>query len=170
MSQERHQNTTLMRYEDVPKTYDQLLVMHPLRPIHHDVELEHATEMIDVLAGHDLNADQADYLDVLSTLVEAYENTHYPLDDPATCGLDALRALLDDHGMNATDLARLLGVHRSMGSKLLKGERALTARHLKMLSDRFKVSADLFLGSVLDVEMATFSPPVQRHSGSQINQ
>jgi antitoxin component HigA of HigAB toxin-antitoxin module len=39
----------------------------------------------------------------------------------------------------------LLGVHRSMGSKLLKGERALTARHLKMLSDRFKVSADLFL-------------------------
>jgi len=32
-----------------------------------------------------------------------------------------------------------------MGAKLLKGERALTARHLKMLSERFKVSADLFL-------------------------
>lgn len=145
MSQERRQNTTLIRYEDVPKTYDQLLVMHPLRPIHNAVELEHATEMIDILAGHDLNADQTDYLDVLSTLVEAYESTHYPLDDPAICGLDALRALLDEHGMSATDLARLLGVHRSMGSKLLKGERALTARHLQMLSERFKVSADLFL-------------------------
>ena len=145
MSQEQRQNTTLMRYEDVPKTYDQLLTMHPLRPIHNDVELEHATEMIDILAGHDLNTDQADYLDVLSTLVEAYENTHYPLDTPAICGLGALRALLDDHGMSATDLARLLGVHRSMGSKLLKGERALTARHLQMLSERFKVSADLFL-------------------------
>ena len=145
MSQERRQNTTLMRYEDVPKTYDQLLAMHPLRPIHNDVELAHATEMIDILAGHDLNVDQADYLDVLSTLVEVYENTHDPIDAPAICGLDALRALLDDHGMSATDLARLLGVHRSMGSKLLKGERALTTRHLKMLSDRFKVSADLFL-------------------------
>ena len=145
MSQERRQNTTLMRYEDVPKTYDQLLAMHPLRPIHNDVELAHATEMIDILAGHDLNVDQADYLDVLSTLVEVYENTHDPIDAPAICGLDALRALLDDHGMSATDLARLLGVHRSMGSKLLKGERALTARHLQMLSDRFKVSADLFL-------------------------
>jgi antitoxin component HigA of HigAB toxin-antitoxin module len=32
-----------------------------------------------------------------------------------------------------------------MGSKLLQGERALTARHLKILSERFKVSADLFL-------------------------
>jgi len=145
MSQEQHQNMMLMRYEDVPKTYDQLLAMHPLRPIHNDVELDHATEMIDILAGHDLNADQADYLDVLSTLIEAYENTHYPLDDPAICGLDALRALLDEHGMGAADLARLLGVHRSMGSKLLKGGRALTARHLQMLSERFKVSADLFL-------------------------
>ena len=145
MSRGRRQNTTLMRYEDVPKTYDQLLAMHPLRPIHSDMELEHATEMIDILAGHDLNADQADYLDVLSTLVEAYENTHYPLDNPAICGLDALRALLDDHGMSATELARLFGVHRSMGSKLLKGKRALTSRHLQMLSERFKVSADLFL-------------------------
>jgi HTH-type transcriptional regulator/antitoxin HigA len=145
MSQGRRQNTTLMRYEDVPKTYDQLLAMHPLRPIHNDAELGHATEIIDIMAGHDLNADQADYLDVLSTLVEAYENTHYPLDDSAICGLDALRALLDDHGMNAADLARLLGVHRSMGSKLLKGKRALTSRHLQLLSERFKVSADLFL-------------------------
>ena len=145
MNQERPPNTALMRYEDVPKTYDQLCALHPLRPIHNALELDHATEMIDILAGHNLNTDQADYLDVLSTLVEAYENTHAPLDDPAICGLDALRALLDDHGMSATDLAHLLGVHRSMGSKLLKGERALTARHLKMLSDRFKVSADLFL-------------------------
>jgi antitoxin component HigA of HigAB toxin-antitoxin module len=32
-----------------------------------------------------------------------------------------------------------------MGSKLLKGERALTARYLQILSERFKVSADLFL-------------------------
>jgi antitoxin component HigA of HigAB toxin-antitoxin module len=61
------------------------------------------------------------------------------------CGLDALRALLDEHGMSAADLARLLGVHRSMGWKLLKGERALTARYLQILSERFKVSADLFL-------------------------
>lgn len=145
MNQGQSQNTTPVRYEDIPKTYNRLLAMQPLRPIRNDMELEHATEIIDMLAGHDLNADQADYLDALSTLVEAYEHAHHPLDDPAICGLDALRALLDDHGMGAADLARLLGVHRSMGSKLLKGERALTTRHLKILSDRFKVSADLFL-------------------------
>ena len=145
MSQGRRRHMTPVRYEDIPTTYDQLLAMHPLRPIHNDAELEHATEIIDILAGHDLNVDQADYLDVLSTLVEAYEDAHDPLDDPAVCGLDALRTLLDEHSMSAADLARLLGVHRSMGSKLLKGERALTARHLTTLSDRFKVRADLLL-------------------------
>ena len=145
MSQGRRHNTNPVRYEDIPKTYNRLLAMHPLRPIHNDVELKHATAVIDTLAGHELNADQADYLDVLSTLVEAYESAHFPLDEPAICGLDALRALLADHGMSAADLARLLGGHRSMGSKLLKGERALTSRHLQILSERFKVSAALFL-------------------------
>ena len=146
MSQEGRQSTTSVRYEDIPNTYNQLLALHPLRPIHNDVELAHATAIIDRLAGHALNADQADYLDVLSTLVEAYENAHDPLEAPTICGLDALRALLDEHGMRAADLARLLGVHRSMGAKLLKGERSLTSRHLHILSERFKVSAALFLG------------------------
>jgi HTH-type transcriptional regulator/antitoxin HigA len=145
MSQGQSHNTTPVSYAAIPKTYDQLLAMHPLRPIHNDAELGHATEIIDILAGHDLNADQADYLDVLSTLVEAYEDIHAPLADPAVCGLNALRALLDEHGMNAADLARLLGVHRSMGSKLLKGARALTTHHLQILSERFKVRADFFL-------------------------
>jgi len=145
MSQGGHHNTTPVKYADIPKVYDRLLALHPLRPIHNDMELAHATAIIDMLAGHDLNADQADYLDVLSTLVEAYENAHAPLEEPALCGLDVLRALLDEHGMSAADLARLLGVHRSMGSKLLKGERALTVRHLQLLGERFKVSAALFL-------------------------
>jgi HTH-type transcriptional regulator/antitoxin HigA len=144
MSQGRRRNTTPVKYADIPKAYDRLLALHPLRPIHNNVELAHATEIIDMLAGHDLNADQADYLDVLSTLVEAYENTHDPLNDPALCGLDILRVLLAEHGMSAADLARLLGVHRSMGSKLLQGERALTARHLQTLGERLKVSAALF--------------------------
>ena len=138
-------HTTPVRYADIPSTYNRLLALHPLRPIHNAVELEHATEVIDMMAGHDLNADQADYLDVLSTLVEAYENAHYPLDDPALSGLDVLRSLLDEHGMSVADFARLLGVHRSMGSKLLQGDRALTSRHLKTLSEHFRVSADLFL-------------------------
>jgi antitoxin component HigA of HigAB toxin-antitoxin module len=54
--------------------------------------------------------------DALSTLVEAYEDAHHPLDDPVISGLDALRALLDDHGVDGANLGRLRGAHCSMRS------------------------------------------------------
>ena len=47
--------------------------------------------------------------------------------------------------MNAADLARLLGVHRTLGAMILRGERKLTLNHVRTLARHFGVSADLFL-------------------------
>ncbi|MEX0688329.1 MAG: helix-turn-helix domain-containing protein [Pirellulales bacterium] len=60
-------------------------------------------------------------------------------------GIAALRQILDAHGINASGLARLLGVHARMGSKILKGERALTVAHIRLLAARFNVRPDTFL-------------------------
>ena len=138
-----HNNSTTAT-DSIPTAWAELTAMYPLRPIHDSVSLDNATEVIDMMAGHDLNTDQADYLDSLSTLVEAYENEHDPIDVDLR-GIDALVALLEEHDMNASDLARLLGVHRSAGSKILKGERALTAKHISKLTHHFRVGADLFV-------------------------
>lgn len=46
---------------------------------------------------------------------------------------------------NASDLARLLGTHPSMGSKILKGDRSLTVDHLRTLANRFSVRPELFM-------------------------
>ena len=78
-------------------------------------------------------------------LAEAYEAEHHGINVADIRGLEALRHLMDLHGMNASDLARLLRVHVSLGSKILKGDRALTVEHMKILSERFKVRADLFM-------------------------
>jgi antitoxin component HigA of HigAB toxin-antitoxin module len=56
-----------------------------------------------------------------------------------------MKHLLSENDMSASDLARLLGVHASMGFKILEGERALTVDHLKKLAERFKVRPDLFM-------------------------
>jgi len=52
---------------------------------------------------------------------------------------------LDAHNLGAADLARLLGVHRSLGGMILRGERQLTLAHVRTLARHFCVSADLFL-------------------------
>jgi len=133
------------KYSDIPKTYNELLNLLILRPIHDDHELDNATEVIDIIAGYDLNRDQEDYLEALSTLVEEYESEHYPIPESRASGIEILGYLLEENKMNASDLSRLLNSHRTLGSRILSGERKLTADHIKILCDRFKVSADLFL-------------------------
>jgi HTH-type transcriptional regulator / antitoxin HigA len=131
-------------FRRLPKTYGALVAMLPPRPIHDDVDLANATEMIDRLAGFDLAADQEDYLEALSTFVEAYEINRFPIDDSRIAPLDALKTLLDEHGMTASDLGRLLG-NRTLGAAILTGRRGLSKTHIKKLAERFKVDPGLFL-------------------------
>jgi HTH-type transcriptional regulator / antitoxin HigA len=131
-------------FGSLPKTYAELVAALPPRPIHDAADLANASEMIDRLAGFDLNADQEDYLEALSTFVEAYEAQRFPIDDSRISPLDALKALLAEHGMTASDLGRLLG-NRTLGAAILSGRRNLSKAHIKKLADRFKVEPGLFL-------------------------
>jgi len=127
-----------------PKTYRELVTMLPPRPIHDDVDLANAIEVVDGMAGFPLNADQEDYLEAISTFVEAYETARFPMDDSRIAPLDVLKALLAEHGMSASDLGRLLG-NRTLGTAVLAGRRALSKAHIKKLAEHFKVGAGLFL-------------------------
>ncbi len=113
------------------------------RPIRDKVDFQNVTEITDAMAGHKMPADQEDYFDLLCRLIEDYEKEH--VDPPKVTGLEALQHLVDAQGMTAADLARLLGVHRTLGAMILRGERKLTLNHVRTLSRHFGVSADLFL-------------------------
>ena len=136
--------TTKNGFQKLPKIYDALVSMLPPRPIHDDVDLANATEMVDRLAGFDLSADQEDYLEALSTFIEAYEAGRFPIDDSRITPLEALKALLREHGMTASDLGRLLG-NRTLGPAILTGRRAISKANIKKLSEHFKVEPGLFL-------------------------
>ena len=135
---------TKNKFRRLPKTYGGLVALLPPRPIHEDVDLANATEMIDRLAGFGLNADQEDYLDALSTFVEAYEAERFPIDDSRITPLEALKTLVDEHGMSASDLGRLLG-NRTLGAAILSGRRSLSKTHIRKLAEHFKVEPGLFL-------------------------
>jgi antitoxin component HigA of HigAB toxin-antitoxin module len=130
-------------FRQLPKTYAALVALLPPRPIHDDAELVGAMEMIDRLAGFPLNADQEDYLHAISTFVEAYEAARLPLDQSRITPLAALKALLAEHGMSASDLGRLLH-NRTLGAAIVSGRRALSKTHVKLLADYFKVEPGLF--------------------------
>lgn len=128
----------------LPGRFEALVRLMPPQAIMDDAHNENTTEMIDrLMASGKLTRGQELYLETLVQLVQAYEAAHHAID--ACRGVATLKHLLDENGMSASDLARLLGVHASMGSKILKRERALTVDHLKILSARFKVRAEALM-------------------------
>ena len=130
----------------LPQRFEDLVQLMPPQAIRDDVEYENTLEMIDqLMAAGKLAKGQALYLDTLVQLVQAYEAEHHAIDTSDISGLDSLKHLLEENGMNASDLARLLDVHLSMGSKILRGERSLTVDHLRKLCERFKVDPRLFM-------------------------
>ena len=132
--------------EKLPRRFEDLVRMAPPRAIRKDDELEDTLDIIDrLMASGRLTPGQESYLETLVQLVKVYEDSHHAVDTSDFKAMDSLEHLLTEHGMNASDLARLLEMHPSMGSKLLKGDRHLTVKHVRKLAGHFKVSPELFI-------------------------
>lgn len=136
--------TATPTFARLPKTYSGLVALHMPRPIHDEVAYDNAVELVQALAGHKLNHDQDDYLAIMAKLVEDYESMNLSEPKPAK-SIEALKFLLAENNLTATDLGEIIGVNRSVAYRILKGARNLTADHIRKLSARFAVSADIFL-------------------------
>jgi HTH-type transcriptional regulator / antitoxin HigA len=132
----------------MPRAFDELNALHPLRPINDEIDLKNAGEVMERLAVlNKRTRDQNDYLETLILLIEAYESDESSdaLDSSKSSGLDALKYLIKAGGMKQTDLARLLGVSPSAVSMILSGDRPITADHARTLAKHFGVSVAAFL-------------------------
>ena len=130
----------------LPCRFEDLVGLMPPRAMMDDDDYENAVEMVDrLMASGKLTKGQSVYMETLVQLIQAYEAEHHAIDTTDISGLDSLKHLMAQNQMNSSDLARLLGIHASMGSKILHGERSLTVDHLRKLVKRFKVSFDLFI-------------------------
>ena len=131
--------------DELPGRFKDLVAAFPPRAIHDEADYDNTIEMLDSLTSlAERTKGQDEYLDTLAVLVEAYEDEHYPIDTSHITPLDALKYLVEQSGMNASRLGDLLG-NRSLGSKLLRGERELSKMHIRALCRHFRVKAELFL-------------------------
>ena len=80
-------------------------------------------------------------LDTLGTLIEIYEEEHYPI--PHASGAEVLRFLMDEHGLTQSDLSEVGS--QGVVSEILNGKRELNVRQIRFLAEKFKVSSAVFL-------------------------
>ena len=131
--------------KDMPSRFADLVALLPPHVIRDETDYDNVIEFMDkLLARAKLTKGQTEFFETWTVLVGVYEDEHYAIDTTDKTGLDALKYLLEQNSMTASDLGNLLG-NRSLGSKILRGERELSKTHLRILADRFKVDAGLFL-------------------------
>ena len=80
-------------------------------------------------------------LDTLGTLIHSYEEEYYPI--PDATGTEILRFLMEEHGLNQSDLPEVGS--QGVISEILSGKRELNIRQIRLLAERFGVSSAVFV-------------------------
>ncbi len=115
-----------------------LLTVHNERE--YDVAIKRMNELLDEIGTNEKHPLYS-LLDTLATLIHAYEEEHYPI--PVSTGADVLRFLMEEHGLNQSDLPEVGS--QGVVSEILNGKRELNVRQIRSLAKKFKVSTAVFI-------------------------
>ena len=121
----------------------------PLRPLRSKAAYKKAMVAADKLAVRDersLTADERDYLETLSLLIESYQNEHDIVDLSALQPVEVLKHLMEQHEMTISALGKLIG-SKGVASEILSGKRDLSKSHMMTLAKHFGVEPAVFLRS-----------------------
>ena len=113
-----------------------------IKPIKTEADYETALERINDLMDAAPDTAEADELDVLATLVEVYEEQHYPINFPSP--IDAIAFRMEQAGLSQRDLVPYIG-SRSKVSEILTGKRSLTLSMIRALHKHLQIPADVLL-------------------------
>ena len=127
----------------VADSYLELVKRFPLVPIRDDRHLDDAVEVIDALLARDLDEAEQQYFDVLTRLVEDYEEEQVPISEASEA--DVLRELMRANGLSQSALGRASGIAQSTISAVLNGSRRLTREQISRLSELFGVGPSAFM-------------------------
>ncbi|MGH8225952.1 MAG: helix-turn-helix domain-containing protein, partial [Gammaproteobacteria bacterium] len=94
---------------------------------------------IETLMLAEANTPEGDRLDVLTTLVEAYERTHYPMDFPDP--VEAIKFRMEQQGLTIDDLVPVIG-RKNRVYEILSRKRPLTLRMIEGLHETFSIPAE----------------------------
>ena len=113
-----------------------------LRPIRTKREHQAALKEIESLWDAPNGSSEADRLEVLTLLVEAYEREHYPIEAPDP--IDFLQHVMEARGLSRKDLEPCIG-SRARVAEVLNRVRPLTLEVIRKLASALNLPADVLI-------------------------
>ena len=113
-----------------------------IRPIKTQADYEATLKEIEGLMSAEAGSPEGDRLDVLVTLVEAYEREHYPMGFPDP--VEAIKFRMEQQGLTVEDLVPVIG-RKNRVYEILARKRPLTLRMIEGLHETFSIPAESLL-------------------------
>lgn len=113
-----------------------------LKPIRTEADYEAALAEVERLWGAKSGTPKGDRLDVLATLIDAYEARHYPIDPPDP--IEAIRFRMEQQGLTRKDLEPMIGT-RNRIAEVLNRKRGLSIEMIRQLHDNLGISAEVLI-------------------------
>ena len=116
--------------------------MRRIKPVKTRADYEAAMVEVRRLWGAKSGTPDGDRLDVLATLVDAYEAEHFPMDPPDP--IEAIKFRMEQQGLTRKDLEDLLGT-RTRVAEVLNRRRGLSINMIRRLHEKLGISAEVLI-------------------------
>lgn len=113
-----------------------------LKPIRTEADYEDALAEVERLWGAKSGTPEGDRLDVLATLIDAYEAQHYPMDPPDP--IEAILFRMEQQGLTRKELEPLIG-GRGRVAEVLNRKRGLSLEMIRRLHEQLGISAEVLI-------------------------
>lgn len=115
-----------------------------LKPIKSDKDYRNALERLEVIFDAPINSKDGDEAEILSLLIENYENEHYPIEAPDP--IEAIKIRMEELNMRQKDLVGIIG-GKSRVSEILNRKKRLTVDMIRELEQKLQISASVLVNN-----------------------
>lgn len=116
-----------------------------IKPIRNDKDLQDAFHKLEHVFQAEKGSQEADEMEILVTLIEAYENKHYPITPPSA--VEAIKFRMEQQGLKPKDLEVYIGSSGRV-SEILNKKRPLSLRMIKRLHNELNIPYESLLAGV----------------------
>src|ERR1700693_528852 len=113
-----------------------------IKPIRSESDYERALRRVEELWDSPKGSAESDELDILATLIEAYEQGHYPIELPDP--IEAIKFRLEQKGKNSSALIGVIG-QRTRVYEVMQGKRPLSLNMIRNLNQKFGIPAEVLI-------------------------
>jgi len=114
-----------------------------IKPIKNEDDYEKTLLRIETLMDAVPDSEEYDELEILTTLIEAYEAKHYKIDAPDP--ISAIKFRMEQENLKQKDLIEAIGDETRV-SKILSGQRQLTVDMIRKLHTQFQIPFESLFG------------------------